>query len=246
MDYDIIDIVSTVEFSFVPCVVMTGEKSRKEVKEMIMKAVMCVVLCAAATGLSAAAGGNSASALVRQHPSSSLLWKTVTSPRMDVMLDWPEGAVKAVVTVDGAVRATVTDPLVASAEISFDLPASEAEERMITLAAAYLDGEETVLDESEVMLALVRGVGSRAFRCRAEDGREWGKANAKSAVLPIPENAATLTVGGETVLDSPSAPGWYWWKRVPSVSTALALALDDGSVYENSVCGLTGFTIILK
>jgi hypothetical protein len=186
------------------------------------------------------------SAIVRQHPQTSLLWKTVTSSRMDVMLDWPKGAVSAAVAVDGEVRASVADPLAASAEVSFNLPASEAEERTVTLTAAYFDGEGNVLKESEVELALVCKADSGAVRHRPAGSREWGKAYAKSAVLPIPENAAELTVGGESVADMPSAPGWYWWRRVPSSPTALALTLDDGSVCENSVCGPAGLTIILK
>jgi hypothetical protein len=165
---------------------------------------------------------------------------------MDVMLDWPKGAVSAAVAVDGEVRASVADPLAASAEVSFNLPASEAEERTVTLTAAYFDGEGNVLKESEVELALVCKADSRAVRHRPAGSREWGKAYAKSAVLPIPENAAELTVGGESVADMPSAPGWYWWRRVPSSPTALALTLDDGNVCENSVCGPAGLTIILK
>jgi hypothetical protein len=203
---------------------------------------LAAALVAGYTGIA----GDSAAAIVRQDPSSSLLWKTVTSSRMDVMLDWPKGAVSAAVAVDGEVRASVADPLAASAEISFNLPASEAEERTVTLTAAYFDGEGNVLKESEVELALVCKADSGAVRHRPAGSREWGKAYAKSVVLPIPENAAELTVGGESVADMPSAPGWYWWRRVPSSPTALALTLDDENVCENSVCGPAGLTIILK
>ena len=138
-----------------------------------MNKIACLLAAASVAAYAGSAeGGNSASAIVRQDPSSSLLWKTITSSPADVMLDWPKGAVKAVISVDGVVRATVTDPLAASAAVPFVFPASEAEERMVTVSAAYFDGEGTVLKESEVELALVCKADSGTVRHRKEGSRE--------------------------------------------------------------------------
>lgn len=185
-------------------------------------------------------------AIVRRDLRSSLLWKTVVSPRSEIMLDWPAGAVRSEVSVDGAVKATVTDTGLASVTLQFDLPDSPADERVAALAAEYFDADGKTLRKDETSLALVCGTGGDSVNLRSRSDASWRRAGAKSAVLPLADGAVALSINGETVSDLPSAPGWYWWKRVPSQPAALVLTLEDGSVLENSVCGLTGLTVILK
>ena len=212
-----------------------------------MFSVLCAVSLPAVVAASVfGQSGDTASAIVRQNPRSSLLWKTVASPQSEIMLDWPPGAARAEVSVDGIVRASITDTGLACTTLTFDLPESLADERVLTLAAEYFDAGGNSLRKDEAELALVCGVGGTPVSCRSSGNFAWHRAGAKSAVLPLPDDAAALSVNGETVQDLPAAPGWYWLNPIPSSPTELALALEDGTGYENSVRGLAGLTIHLK
>ena len=205
-------------------------------------AVVSLVVAASAFGQS----GDTASAIVRQNPRSSLLWKTVASPQSEIMLDWPPGAARAEVSVDGIVKAAVTDTDLIFTTLALDLPESLADERVLTLAAEYFDVGGNSLRKDEAELALVCGVDGTPVLCRSSGNFAWHRAGAKSAVLPLPDDAAALSVNGETVQDLPAAPGWYWLNPIPSSPAELALALEDGTGYENSVRGLAGLMIHLK
>lgn len=193
-----------------------------------------------------AGSGAAAVALIRQHPSSSLLWKTVTSSPAEVMLDWPSGAATAAVSVDGVVLTSIDDPAVVSVSVPLALPDKEAAERMITLGVTYSDADGTVLKSESVQLALVCGAGGVAARIRDPDRFFWTRADAAKAILPVMEGAASLVIGGEEVQPVPSAPGWYWWKSASPRPTLLSLTLDDGTVYGNSVRCPGGFLLFMK
>ena len=210
-----------------------------------MKKIVAVILSVVAV---TAFGqiGDTGSAIVRQDPRASLLWKTVASAQSKIMLDWPHGAVRSEVSVDGVVRASVTDTDVTCTTLLFDIPENSAGERIVTLAAEYFDAEGNVLKKDEAKLALVCGVGDTFMTCRSRGDSSWCRVRAKSAVLPLPEDAAALSINGETVPDLPVAPGWYWWKPISSSLTELSLALKDGTSCENSVYGLSGLMMILK
>ena len=205
-------------------------------------AVISLVVAVCAFGGS----GDTASAIVRQNPRLSLLWKTVASPQSKIMLDWPRGAVRLEVSVDGVVETNVTDVALSCVTLSVDLPDSPADERIVTLVAEYFDAGGNSLRKDEAELALVCGVGGTPVSCRSSGNFAWHRAGAKSAVLPLPDDASALSVNGETVQDLPAAPGWYWLNPIPSCPTELALALEDGTGYENSVRGLAGLMIHLK
>lgn len=205
-------------------------------------AVISLVVAVCAFGGS----GDTASAIVRQNPRLSLLWKTVASPQPEIMLDWPRGAARVEVSVDGVVRASVTDTDVTFTTLSFDIPENSADERIVTLVAEYFDAGGNSLRKDEAELALVCGVGGTPVSCRSSGNFAWHRAGAKSAVLPLPDDASALSVNGETVQDLPAAPGWYWLNPIPSSPAELALALEDGTGYENSVRGLAGLMIHLK
>ena len=187
------------------------------------------------------------SALIRQDPEASLLWKTVMTPEVEVMLDWPAGATHAVLSVDGEVRATVSDASVTSTNLSFALPSAPADEKVVMLSVSYLDAEEAVVGSDEAQLGLVCSLGaSVAIPVRKADSGAWHKAGATSAVLPVLENAATLSIGGATVLTSPTAPSWYWWHPIGGAATTLALTLEDSTAYENRVRGIVGTSFIIR
>ena len=188
-----------------------------------------------------------ASALIRQDLGASLLWKTVTTPEVEVMLDWPTGATHAVLSVDGAVRAAVNNASVTSTNISFALPSTPAEERTVTLSVSYLDGSEAVVGSDEAKLGLVCGTdGVSAIPIRAADSGAWHKAGATSAVLPVLESTASLSIGGATVLTSPTAPDWYWWHPISGAATALTLTLEDSTAYANMVRGIVGTSFVIR
>ena len=214
-------------------------------KLLIMASCCAAAICAVIPVVSGAEV--TASALIRQDPEASLLWKTVMTPEVEVMLDWPTGATHAVLSVDGAARATVNDASVASTNISFALPSAPADERTVTLSVSYLDGMDALVGSDEVKLGLVCGVdGASAIPFRAADSREWHKAEASSAVLPVLEGATSLSIGGMTVLASPTAPDWYWWHPIHGATVPLALALESGETCANTVRGIAGMRIDFK
>ena len=208
------------------------------------------VWCAATAAVlisSSSFANSSDTVLVRQEPSASLLWKTVTAPSMEVMLDWPDGASRAVLSVDGEVRATVNDATVASTNISFALPSTPADERTVTLSVSYLDGTDAVVGSDEAKLGLVCGVDAvSSIPFRAADGGAWHKARAASAVLPVLEGATSLSIDGTTVLASPTPPDWYWWRSIGASATPIALALESGETCANTVRGIAGMSIVFR
>ncbi|MBQ3340725.1 MAG: hypothetical protein IJG84_02435 [Kiritimatiellae bacterium] len=208
------------------------------------------VWCAAAAAalISNASFANSSdTVLVRQDPSASLLWKTVTAPSMEVMLDWPDGASRAVLSVDGEVRATVYDATVASTNISFALPSTPAGERMVTLSVSYLDGTDAVVGSDEAKLGLVCGTdGVSSIPVRVADSGAWHKAGAASAVLPVLDGATSLSIGDTTVPVSPTPPDWYWWRSIGASATPIALALESGETCANTVRGIAGMSIVFR
>lgn len=211
-------------------------------KDVVARGV--AVAAIAASGVVSAVSADTV--VIRQNPSSSLLWKTVSSPEMEVMLDWPSGAASAVVSVDGVVKASVADAGIASVMVPFSLPSAPGDERIVTLAAQYLDSNGALLASGEASLALVCGTQSDAVPVKMPGSPLWRKAAAKSAVLPVLDGASALSVGGESVLPPPEAPGWHWWRNIGAAPAALALELTDGTLYEASVRGVAGMSIVFR
>ena len=214
------------------------------------KLSIAVALTIAATcpfDVTASSTGMTCSTIIRQNPDASLLWKTVTTPDAEVMLDWPSGATHAVLSVDGVARVTVNDTTLASTNVSFTLPSIPVEEKTVTLSVSYLDGENAVVGSDEAKLGLVCGVnGTSMIPIRDADGRAWHRAGAPSAVLPVLEGTTSLKISGTTVLASPTAPDWYWWHPIGGSVTSLALALESGETCANTVRGIVGMRIDFK
>ena len=105
------------------------------------RSVRCAAAFLVASCIGGFCSGGEATAVVCLDPGASILWKTVTSSSMPVGLDWPAGADKAVVSVDGAVRQTVTDTSALSVDVSFDLPTAAAAERVVELTLRFLGPE---------------------------------------------------------------------------------------------------------
>lgn len=190
----------------------------------------------------------SVSTVVIPCPENSLLWKTVVSPTKDFFFDWPTGAVKAVVRVDGAVRATVDGPLAKKATLSFDLPAAGADERVVDVEVSYLDSGDGEISTSNVRLGLVAGTSAGeavAVPVRsAADAKAWGRIYARSAVLPMLDSTTNLVVDGSARAGY-SAPGWYYWTPVDGSEHLLSLVAED-TVYSARIRGIAGMYLFLR
>jgi len=202
-----------------------------------------LLFCLAVAALGAKAADND-TAIVCLAPEESLLWKTVTAPAMSVSLDWPGGAAKAAVRVDGVVMATVTDTNVKSADIEFEPPLDAKGEKVVTIAVAYSDSTENTLAESSVKLGLVLGAnnaGAIPFRNPSES--VWHKLKSDAGVLPIPADTTAFTIDSIAATGY-AAPGWYYWTGAGGEH---ALALTAGGVeYANTVIGTMGLTVTFR
>jgi hypothetical protein len=152
--------------------------------------------------------------VIWSNPDVSLQWKTVMSENLQFALDWPAGAVMATLTInrgrDESII-TVTDTSAATLPVRMNLPADEQSESTLLLTLAYKDAAATVLDTQTARLGLVRGINTNTVRCVLDTTSKLWNVVKVSAVLPVPEQTASLTIDGAAVepLDS---PGWYWWK----------------------------------
>jgi hypothetical protein len=66
-------------------------------------------------------------------------------------------------------------------------------------------------------------------RCLVGEDRKWGRLEERSAVLPVPQGADSLTIGEETFSDVDS-PGWFCWR--PAVGTYALAAGDSAATVE--------------
>lgn len=174
--------------------------------------------------------GTASGVFVCTDPSASLLWKTVTDERMEVSVDWPEGAAAATLTVTPDAGAATAVSVPAGSDtftVEFALPEDEESERVVTLALAFTDSDGAAVGGSRrtATLGLVRGTSGRSARCVPNGAsRRWGRWKANRAVIPVPEGAETVALdGGEAV--AVDAPGWLAWS--PLVVGAHGIACGD-------------------
>jgi len=105
----------------------------------------------------------------------------------------------------------VTDTSATTLPVRMNLPADEQSESTLLLTLAYKDAAAAVLDTQTARLGLVRGIDTNTVRCVLDTTSKLWNVVKVSAVLPVPEQTASLTIDGAAIepLDS---PGWYWWK----------------------------------
>lgn len=209
------------------------------------RSVRCVAafLVAACTG--GFCSGGEATAVVCLDPGASILWKTVTSSSMPVGLDWPAGADKAVVSVGGAVRQTVTDTSALSADVSFDLPTVAADERVVELTLRFLGPGGAEVASHTARIGLVAGThNAESVVLRGWQSSAWSRLKADHGVLPIPEGTSSFMIDG-TEATGYDSPGWFFWTGVGPMSHALAL-LSGGEEYGATVFGVGGLIFVLQ
>lgn len=149
-------------------------------------------------------------ALICVDPSASLSWKTVTSPSPQIALDWVDGAVCAVVSVDGREVAKTSDVASRSVTIPLALPDTVQDERVVNLMVSYMDANGAVVSTESVMLGLVVGTKDGDAVCVKDAARRghWSRASVTHPVVLLPENVSDATLGGESLPLTMDAPGW--------------------------------------
>lgn len=205
-------------------------------------ASVAVVLCA----VTGAFGSTSTNALICVNPAASLQWKTVTAALSNVALDWPTGAVSAVVSVDGEAVATSSDVTSDSVSVTFSLPNDATGERIITITVSYQDAEGIEVSAASASLGLVAGTKSGDAVCVKDEARRghWSRASVRRPVVLLPESVSNVTFGGEALYPVMNAPGWQ--TLALSGGGDLLTAIVDGKPFSMSVGVRRAFMITVK
>ena len=216
---------------------------------MIMARKVAALAGAAVLTVSApAAKLSSEPTFVFLRPETSSFWNTATSSTMTLPIDYPSGATKATLTVNGVGYNRVYPNLTAdSIEIDLPVPDSPKTENVYELTLAFDNGAPS----RTAKLGLIQGLDSGAkgsTRCIAPaEGKVWSTATDR-AVLPIPYGTTSFTINGveyDTGLDG--AQGWYALSPIKPGAVISLSCLADGVSYAASILGGgNGFMLIYK
>ena len=208
--------------------------------------MMALAAAFALAACGAHAEGATGAATVCLAPEDSLLWKTAEAP-IFVDLTWPQGATSAIVEArdeKGVVAsATVTDSTSMAALLDIAAPATEADERVLTLTLEFRDSSDAAIETHSARVGLVRGVdGATARYNAAEEGtRAWQRTATPTAVIPV--YGATTVDGASAAGVTP--PDWLFL-RVSSGTHHLAATVggesDEALIWRPPFCT----TIYLK
>lgn len=193
----------------------------------------------------------SAAVPIYTDPDSTVLWRTLGSPTETIRWNFPEGASKATLTVEGSGYSRVYADLEAK-EQQLDLPVatSAATENVYTLTLAFDDEAQT---EWTARVGLVQGVSGGAasatcaFRFMPENSKKWTQAQ-RTNVLEIPADSGALTYDGQ-ILDTGlgGAAGWYLLGPLAAGSRTDLKKLTLGEQRAEIACyGDPGLMLLLK
>ena len=216
---------------------------------MIMARKVAALAGAAVLTVSApAAKLSSEPTFVFLRPETSSFWNTATNSTMTLPIDYPSGATKATLTVNGMhYRRVYPDLTGDSIEIDLPAPDSPRTENVYELSLTFDNGASP----RTAKLGLIQGLDSGAkgaTRCIAPaQGKVWSTATDR-AVLPIPYGTTSFTVNGvehDTGLDG--AQGWYALSPIERGGTITLSCLANGVSYVASILGGgSGFLLIYK
>ena len=225
----------------------------KKMKIGVRMAISTMCVVAAALSASVASADATASSVVSicLNPERSLAWKSAAGS-FSVDVTWPKSATSATVSVDDGVRRApqqyeIADAAQGSLAIGVASPATEDDERILSLTLAFKDAHGAVVETRTARIGLVRGVDGNSFRVLGTNvpDRVWRNAGHHS-VLPYPDDATGLTVDGVAVAGL-TAPDWYFAKAVPNASDhAFALSTETGSVTEVLTLNVPGFSLVIR
>ena len=213
--------------------------SKQGEDNMIMARKVAALAGAAVLTVSApAAKLSSEPTFVFLRPETSSFWNTATNSTMTLPIDYPSGATKATLTVNGVGYNRVYPNLMAdSIEIDLPVPDSPKTENVYELTLAFDNGAPS----RTAKLGLIKGLDSGAkgsTRCIAPaQGKVWSTATDR-AVLPIPYGTTSFTVNGvehDTGLDG--AQGWYALSPIAPGAEISLSCLADGVSYAASILG---------
>ena len=217
----------------------------------IKKLLPIVIMLIAAFSGDVTFAVESAEVPVYTDPDSTVLWRTFCSPTETIRWDFPEGASKATLTVEGVGYERVYAGLEAT-EQQLDLPkpTSAATENVYTLTLAFDDESNTVWT---ARIGLVQGVdgGSASaacsFRFVPEDSTRWVQAQ-RTNVLEIPAGDGALTYDGQTLdVGLGGAAGWFLLGPLEAGSRTDLKALTLGERYAEVACyGDPGLILLYK
>ena len=221
---------------------------------MIMARKVAALAGAAVLTVSApAAKLSSEPTFIFLRPETSSFWNTATNSTMTLPIDYPSGATKATLTVNGVdYRKVYPDLTGDSIEIDLPAPDSPKTENVYELSLTFDNGATP----RTAKLGLIQGLDSGAkgsTRCIAPaSGKVWETAKYR-AVLPIPYGTETFSVklnDGEwrdvdTGLNG--AQGWYALSPISKGdSVSLSYLADGVSHFASFIGGGDGFFVILK
>ena len=192
--------------------------------------VLCVASAIVCSALFTRA--ESASGMICLDPVSAILWKTVPGTDPEVQLDWPDGAVRAVIYVDGVALVDTADTSKTSCAVPLELPEERRDERVRLFEVVYSGGSGTEIRRQSALLGHVLGTSGREIAFVASTASpKWEKVEGRRAVLKLPEGSGTLTVDGAEV-GTPEAPGWYELDGITVQGNSVTLACRDETVFE--------------
>ena len=216
---------------------------------MIMARKVAALAGAAVLTVSApAAKLSSEPTFVFLRPETSSFWNTATNSTVTLPIDYPNGATKATLTVNGVGYNRVYSDLTGdSIEIDLPVPNSPKTENVYELTLAFDNGAAS----RTAKLGLIQGLDSGAkgsTRCIAPaQGKVWSTEKDR-AVLPIPYGTTSFTVNGverDTGLDG--AQGWYALSPIAPGTVISLSCLADGVSYAASILGgRSGMFLIIK
>ncbi len=221
----------------------------KRLPEWVKTGFVCAGLCVIA-GVCAAQGTATAtvSTVFCADPANSLLWKTVTADNPSVALEWPGGAMRAVLTVamsSSSKNYVISDTSLRSYALELSRPTDAQGERVVNLTLEYFNGA-TSLASVTARLGLVMGTtsGEQVPFVASTASRRWTLAYSP-VVLPVPADTTSLSVDSSVVpVADYDVPGWYAWRASAGNYTFVRGSASGDDAVTLRICG--GTTVIFR
>ena len=231
----------------------TADAQKGETNMIMARKVAALAGAAVLTVSAPAAKLSSEPTFIFLRPETSSFWNTATNSTMTLPIDYPAGATKATLTVNGVdYRKIYPDLTASSIEIDLPAPDSPKTENVYELSLTFDNGATP----RTAKLGLIQGLDTGAkgsTRCIAPaSGKVWETAKQR-AVLPIPYGTETFSVklnDGEWLEVDPGlngAQGWYALSPITKGdSISLSYLADGVSYFASFLGGGDGFFVIVK